>query len=437
MNRVDARIAVLACFALIASCGGQELEAEDGFEEEGTTEDSLTNCTPLPVRAVTAIGHDGNVPANTLDNRLRTRWSHYGRGSWIQYDLGVERSVEGTAIAWYRGNVRTNAFQVSVSNDGSTFRDVFSGVTSGTTTAIVTHTFASASGRYVRLTVDGNSDNPWVSITEVRLCAGSSTSGGTTGGTDAGTGSTGGTDAGSSAGTPDAGSGSTGGGLTSPVDQNGVAYIDIPGFEYVSERFNWTKNFKSNGSMRHDFEGAPDSNQCVLGYFFVNGPDDEEISAKLASGPHSDSMATWADTYDIGILRFDGTRARLRYEATHPQYTSGPTQSNSIGNIRNKWVGAMGCKLNLDTNGDGNPDTAKILAYVDPTGLDSSGKPNNNWVKTLDLAIPFSEVKLKSPGKPYVVTIGHPEEAQATLRIDQQGSSYQYKFVAYRRLEWK
>ena len=49
--------------------------------------------------------------------------------------------------------------------------------------------------------------------------------------------------------------------------------------------------------------------------------------------------------------------------------------------------------------------------------------------------VPFTEVGLKSPSTPYVATIGHPEEAQATLRIDQQGSGYEYKYVTYRRLE--
>jgi hypothetical protein len=91
--------------------------------------------------------------------------------------------------------------------------------------------------------------------------------------------------------------------------------------------------------------------------------------------------------------------------------------------------------LNVDRSGDGTPDTARIVAMIDVGGLNPSGQPTNEWRTTLDVEIPFTEVGLKSPATPYVATIGHSEEAQATLRIDGQGSGYEYKFVTYRRLE--
>ncbi|MGE3543191.1 MAG: hypothetical protein AB7L28_04645 [Kofleriaceae bacterium] len=220
-------------------------------------------------------------------------------------------------------------------------------------------------------------------------------------------------------------------------DENGVIYLDVPGYEYVSERFDWTENFKSNGSMRHDFEGAADSNQCLVGYFYVTGPTKEEISAKLASGPHSEDDPDYADTYDLGLVNFKGDRARLRYESTHPSYDEGPTNSLDVGDIREKWVGAMGCKLNFDSDGDGEADSAKVLAFVDTSGLDADGKPQNNWESTLDETISFDDVELKSPSEPYVATIGKPELAQATMRIDEQGDDYDYKFIAYRVLQPK
>ena len=42
---------------------------------------------------VTASTHDGNVPANTVDNNLNTRWSAEGDNQWIAYDLGSARTV--------------------------------------------------------------------------------------------------------------------------------------------------------------------------------------------------------------------------------------------------------------------------------------------------------------------------------------------------------
>jgi hypothetical protein len=225
---------------------------------------------------------------------------------------------------------------------------------------------------------------------------------------------------------------------TTPLtyDTNGVAYVKIEGYRYLldKERFDWSENFQGD-SMRHDFENAPESNQCLVGYFMVDGPDDEEISAKLASGPHNDDNSEYADTYDLGLFNFGGTRARLRYEATHPDYDDGPEADINIGDVRGTWVGAMGCKLNFDSNKDGTFDTAKVLAFVDTSGFDASGKPQNKWQPTLDLSIPFADVQLKSPEEPYVATIGKPEISQATLRIDGQGGDYDYKFLAYRVLQ--
>jgi hypothetical protein len=223
---------------------------------------------------------------------------------------------------------------------------------------------------------------------------------------------------------------------TGRVDANGILYHDFAGFEYAAERTDWRRNFRADGSMRHDFLNVPHDNQCLVGYFKVSGPDNEEISAKLASGPHTDREPTWADTYGIGVINVAGTRARLRYEATHPRYRAGPSRPVSgIGRIEGRWVGALGCKLNIDRNGDGTPDTARIVAMVDAAGLDASGRPGNDWRTTLDVEIPFAEVGLKSPATPYVATIGHPEDAQATFRTDEQGPAYEYRYVTYRRLE--
>jgi hypothetical protein len=217
------------------------------------------------------------------------------------------------------------------------------------------------------------------------------------------------------------------------VDRNGVAYIPFPKFQYSKERFDFNKNFKGNGSMRHDFEGTVDANQCVLGYFMVGGSDDE-ISAKLGGGPHTDSNKDWADTYDIGVTNFAGTRSRLRYEKTHPSYTGGVKErSFKLGDVRNRWVGALGCKMNIDVNYDGTVDFIRVLAGVDPAGL-VNGRPANRWVKTYDAVFRPEDVQLKSPTIPYVVKIGQPKEAQATIRVDGQGSGYKYQFVTYRAL---
>ena len=123
-------------------------------------------CQKLPIASVTASGNDGNVPRNVLDNNLNTRWSNLGVGSFIQADLGGQKTICSVDIAWYRGNLRVNNFVISVSSDGTSFTNVFTGKTSGTTLSAEKY---SLSARFVRVTVNGNTENNWASITELSV----------------------------------------------------------------------------------------------------------------------------------------------------------------------------------------------------------------------------------------------------------------------------
>ena len=128
----------------------------------------FATCDKLPVSSPTASGNDGNVPSNVIDNNLNTRWSNLGQGSWIQLDLGSKKSICSVDIAWYLGNTRQNNFVISVSDDGTAFTNKFSGTSSGTTTSPEKYTLpAGTEGRYVRITVNGNTQNDWASITEI------------------------------------------------------------------------------------------------------------------------------------------------------------------------------------------------------------------------------------------------------------------------------
>ena len=75
---------------------------------------------------------------------------------------------------------------------------------------------------------------------------------------------------------------------------------------YSNETWTFTKNFRSDGSMRCDFKDRIRKSVYVGGYFKVKGPDSEEVSAKLNGGPHTSSSPenTYADTMDLGITNF-------------------------------------------------------------------------------------------------------------------------------------
>jgi hypothetical protein len=169
-------------------CGASDTSLASDAQEPSlhTAGDALTasGCTQLTPSSVKASGDDGagSVATNTLDDQLTTRWSSLGKGQWIDYDLGSTKSVSGMAVAWHQGNSRANTFTISVSPDGYTYTQVYSGKSKGTTTDTETYTFSAVNTRRVRVTVQGNTVNDWASIAEARPCSGTSSGGSTPGG---------------------------------------------------------------------------------------------------------------------------------------------------------------------------------------------------------------------------------------------------------------
>ena len=136
----------------------------------------VVEVTPGP-SGVTASTHDGNLPGNTVDNYLGSRWSGNGNGAWIKYDLGSVRTVRHVTIGVYQGNVRRNRFELEVSTDGTNWAQVIpnplhDGLTSGTTTLEQEHDFTDTSARYVRYVGRGTAaGSSWNSVTEVSIFA--------------------------------------------------------------------------------------------------------------------------------------------------------------------------------------------------------------------------------------------------------------------------
>jgi len=131
--------------------------------------------TPVEVTpgasGVTASTSDTNVPANTVDNNLGTRWSGNGDGAWIQYDLGITRTVTHVNVAVYNGNSRQNTFDIQVSMGGGVWTTVWSGQNTGTTTAEQTYEFDDVSARWVRYLGHGSTATTFNSVTEVSIFA--------------------------------------------------------------------------------------------------------------------------------------------------------------------------------------------------------------------------------------------------------------------------
>ena len=125
---------------------------------------------PVVVNGVTvsASRDDGNRPGNVLDGDPETRWSASGEKEWIAFDLGERKILSGLNIAWYNGNQRRTSFEVHVSMDGRSWREVFKGQSTGKDIELEHYTFnGEQAARHVRITCFGNTSNLWNSITEI------------------------------------------------------------------------------------------------------------------------------------------------------------------------------------------------------------------------------------------------------------------------------
>ena len=131
---------------------------------------TLALSTQVGAITVTASSHDGNVPENTLDNNLSTRWSALGDGQWIRYDLGEPAVIDDVDIAFYKGDQRRTRLDIQVSNNASSWQTLWSGQQPAQTTALQKINVQDTNARYLRIVGHGNdAGTMWNSLTEVRI----------------------------------------------------------------------------------------------------------------------------------------------------------------------------------------------------------------------------------------------------------------------------
>ncbi|MDF2610010.1 MAG: coagulation factor 5/8 type domain protein [Lachnospiraceae bacterium] len=140
------------------------------------------NFGPYEVSSVSDSANDGNVPENTIDWDMTTRWASLSAsstdGQWIQFDLGEEKEVGYMAIAVNNGDQRRSKIDIQVSSDAANWQSVYSGMTSGTTKEMEAYAFNSVMARYVRIVgygyyslTDDTFVKGWNSFYEVQIYA--------------------------------------------------------------------------------------------------------------------------------------------------------------------------------------------------------------------------------------------------------------------------
>ncbi len=120
------------------------------------------------VITATASSNDGNLPENTLDGDLATRWSATNIGQYITWEFSPVQRVRSVSLAFYKGNERTAWFDLLTSTDGLNWTPVLTdGASSGTTLNLEPFDIPDSSARFIRYVGKGNSQNNYASLTEV------------------------------------------------------------------------------------------------------------------------------------------------------------------------------------------------------------------------------------------------------------------------------
>ncbi len=149
-KRITSTLATAMLFSLAGVCATTQAQA----------------ATPAPA-TVTSSSHDGNGPERTLDGDFKTRWSANGEGEWMLFDYAKPVSFNAVKLAFHKGDARTTAFSIEVSDDGKAWTEVIAKTSSsGLSTGIERYDFAPVTARYVKYVGHGNSASGWNSVTE-------------------------------------------------------------------------------------------------------------------------------------------------------------------------------------------------------------------------------------------------------------------------------
>ncbi|AIF84452.1 F5/8 type C domain-containing protein [Candidatus Nitrososphaera evergladensis SR1] len=172
------RLTIFALFAAtlvilppIATGAGKAVISASAAEEQvAHPSSSSPSCVALPIAKAEASGNEiGNVPSNVADGQPVTKWSFFGKGAWVSVDLGTLADICHVDVEWYRGNTRQSTFTISYSSDAATYTQLYSGKSSGNTSGFERYDFANVDARYVRITVNGNTQDDWSAIAEIKV----------------------------------------------------------------------------------------------------------------------------------------------------------------------------------------------------------------------------------------------------------------------------
>jgi hypothetical protein len=424
------------------------LENINPVEQPNVSSGSADQCTKAKISKVTASGHYKNdVTSNAIDNNPQTRWSNQKKPSSITLDLGSSKTICNVDIQWYKGDARVYGFVVAVSKDNKKFKDVLKTKSSGLSSTPESYDFSDVSARYVRITVNGNTQNTFASIEEIKVnikANGGSNSppppppppppspgddgvqmiyptvaGGETWFFNPDNPVDGQFDSNGA----DISKNSDGSWHLKPGTTRMDVFTKSAGLLSDNQRSNLaTYDYPTLAQTGYWYKPTDWKNVEETGYFKVSSTSSGDgISLVSRSVRHSTASheGCGGSSYHNNI-RFDGT-FQYKKEMWHVNYDILSATKNSIGSIMNKWVGFKGVVYNL-------PDgTVKLESYVDKDN-------NNHWQKVQELTDSghwgddMGHCNAKTPGA--AITWGSP-----MFIFKSTGVTYDFKKLSVREIK--
>lgn len=125
---------------------------------------------PIVGYDVTSEPQAENAAINLFDGNFETKFATDEKGGAVTMDFGEVKNVHSVMMAFVNGAKRTENFTIEYSENGTDYKEVYSGTNSGTTTEPEEYELGGVAARYIRVSFYGNNGGSnWVSVSE--MCA--------------------------------------------------------------------------------------------------------------------------------------------------------------------------------------------------------------------------------------------------------------------------
>jgi F5/8 type C domain len=111
------------------------------------------------------------INGNNTNNNPTSTWSATGKGSWVQLDLGQEKSICNLEVGFVNGDKSINSFTIQTSTDGVNFVSHGSAQNTGMTSGKEQFSLSDSpvTARFVKLTFQGNTQGEIYKISDLMV----------------------------------------------------------------------------------------------------------------------------------------------------------------------------------------------------------------------------------------------------------------------------